>query len=71
MDDVLITIMSILAIHSLPYMLHGSSIHIGSHLLQIGVNDNSEEFRFTLDGSEFSLEDVLTWISQQTAETVR
>ncbi|GIP08806.1 hypothetical protein J1TS5_09760 [Paenibacillus macerans] len=71
MDDILIAIMRILAIHSLPYMLHGSNIHIGNHLLQIGDKDNSEGFRFTLNGSELDFEDVITWISQQTAETLR
>lgn len=67
MDEILIRIMRILAVHSLPYLLAGSEIHIGRHLLQVS---DPGEGRVVLNGSEMVLNDFVDWISQQTMETV-
>lgn len=67
MDEILIQIMRILAVHSLPYLLHGSEIHIGHHLLQVS---DPGEGRLVLNGSEMLLNEFIDWISKQSMETV-
>ncbi|GIP58690.1 hypothetical protein [Paenibacillus woosongensis] len=67
MDEVLIQIMRILAAHSLPYLLHGSEIHIGRYLLQVS---DPEEGRLALNGSEMVLNEFVEWIGHQSLETV-
>lgn len=63
MDSFLIKIMQVLARSSLPYMLQGSKLHIGDHLLQIDEMSNGE-YRLILDSTDMILADVLSWIDE-------